>query len=922
MAQLTTLRRKQPAERSDDVRLGGAGTPEDRARDGASHAQPAGAVLEALAVAPGDGLTDAEAARRRAGYGPNLLRRTRRRGVLRILSDQFRSIIVWLLAGAAVLSFLFGELNETLAIIAVIVINAALGFGTELKALRSMEALSRMARVAAKVRRGGHVVEIAAQELVPGDIVLLDGGDVVTADLRIIEAAKLQADESILTGESVPVSKSVLPVDEAAALAERKSMLFKGTALSRGTGEAVVVATGMATELGRISSLVEEAESETSPLEKRLDRLSGQLAWATILIAALITGAGIMAGRDLVLMIEMGVALAVAAVPEGLPIVATMALARGMWRMAKRNVLIERLSAVETLGSTTVIVTDKTGTLTENRMTVTSLLLPSGRVEVGRHAGEFLVGSKTVDPAEAGRMRQALDILVLCNNANLPPESDGADTTGAVGDPMEVALLAAAAKAGLHRSDLVQDQPELREDAFDPDLKLMATWHPAADEAEGYLVAVKGAPEAVLAHAGRIAGPKRDTRLTDATRKTWRERNEALAGGGLRVLGLAVKRCDGLDGAAYEDLTFLGLVGLIDPPRADVLAAMADCARAGIRVVMATGDQARTARTIAEAVGWPSNAVAMEGRELQPPPKLAPTERARLLQTDIFARVNPEQKLDLISLYQQTGAVVAMTGDGVNDAPALKKADIGIAMGQRGSQVAREAADMVLRDDAFTSIVAAVEQGRIIFSNIRKMVLYLLSCNLSEIFVVCLAAAGGLPLPLLPLQILYLNLVTDIYPAFALGVGEGEAGVMRQPPRDPREAVLTRRHWLSIIGYGALIAAATLGAFGLGLAWLGVGEAEAVTMSFLTLALAQLWHVFNMRDPGTPLLRNVVTRNPYVWAALFLCIVLIALAYALPPLSQVLRLAPLDGTAWTIVVAMSTGPWIVGQALKFRSTGA
>jgi len=921
MAQLTTLRPRPPAERPD-VRLGGAGTPENRAHDGASHAQPAAAVLEALAVAPSDGLTDAEAARRRASYGPNLLRRTRRRGVLRILSDQFRSIIVWLLAGAAVLSFLFGELNETLAIIAVIVINAALGFGTELKALRSMEALSRIARVAAKVRRGGQVVEIAAQELVPGDIVLLDGGDVVTADLRIIEAAKLQADESILTGESVPVSKSVQPVDSAAPLAERKSMLFKGTALSRGTGEAVVVATGMATELGRISSLVEEAESETSPLEKRLDRLSGQLAWATILIAALITGAGILAGRDLVLMIEMGVALAVAAVPEGLPIVATMALARGMWRMARRNVLIERLSAVETLGSTTIIVTDKTGTLTENRMTVTSLQLPTGQVEVGRHVGEFLIDGKTVKPEETADLRQALDILVLCNNASLPKDSDGVDIAGAVGDPMEVALLAAAAKAGLHRSDFAQARPELREDAFDPELKLMATWHPEAADGSGYLVAVKGAPEAVLAHATKIAGAKRDKPLDEAARKSWRDRNDALAGGGLRVLGLAVKYSDRLDGPAYEDLTFLGLVGLIDPPRADVAGAMADCAGAGIRVIMATGDQILTARTIAEAVGWAGNAKALEGHELKPPPRLAPTERERLLRTDIFARVNPEQKLDLISLHQQTGAVVAMTGDGVNDAPALKKADIGIAMGLRGSQVAREAADMVLRDDAFASIVAAVEQGRIIFSNIRKMVLYLLSCNLSEILVVSIAAAGGLPLPLLPLQILYLNLVTDIYPAFALGVGEGEAGVMRQPPRDPREAVLTRRHWLSIIGYGALIAAATLGAFGLGLAWLGLGEAEAVTMSFLTLALAQLWHVFNMRDPGTALLRNVVTRNPYVWAALVLCIVLIALAYALPPLAQVLRLAPLDGTAWTVVVAMSTSPWLLGQALKFRSTGA
>ncbi len=886
------------------------------------HARPAESVLVALAVTPTDGLTDAEVVRRRAKFGPNLLRRTRRRSVLAILADQFRSVIVWLLAGAAVLSFLFGELNETLAIIAVIVINAAIGFGTELKALRSMEALGRIARVAANVRRNGHIVEIAAQDLVPGDILLLDGGDVITADVRIIQAAKLQADESILTGESLPVSKSVAPVTETALLAERRCMLFKGTAVTRGTGEAVVVATGMATELGRISSLVEEAEAETSPLEKRLDRLSGQLAWVTILIAALITGAGVLAGRDIVLMIEMGVALAVAAVPEGLPIVATMALARGMWRMAKRNVLIERLSAVETLGATTVIVTDKTGTLTENRMTVTSLLLPSGRVEVGRHAGEFLVDGTPVNPRGDTRLAQALEILVLCNNAGLAPGSDGVDTTGSVGDPMEVALLAAAAKAGMHRPEIARERPELREDAFDSELKLMATWHAATDGGVGYLVAVKGAPEAVLAHATLMAGETDDVPLDEATRRIWLGRNDALAGGGLRVLGLATKRAELLEAPAYEDLTFLGLVGLIDPPRADVPAAMAACAHAGIRVVMATGDQAPTARTIAEAVGWGNDATALEGRELNSPPGFTPAERERLLHTDIFARVNPEQKLDLISLHQQSGAVVAMTGDGVNDAPALKKADIGIAMGLRGSQVAREAADMVLRDDAFTSIVAAVEQGRIIFSNVRKMVLYLLSCNFSEILVVSLAAVGGLPLPLLPLQILYLNLVTDVFPAFALGAGEGEAGGMRRPPRDPAESIMTRRHWLTVVGYGSVIAAATLGAFGLALGWLGLGEAEAVTISFLTLALAQLWHVFNMRDPGTALLANEVTRNPYVWAALVLCIGLIGIAYAAPPLADVLRLDPLDGTAWTLVIGMSLVPWLFGQVLKLRSTAA
>ncbi|NNG03582.1 MAG: cation-transporting P-type ATPase, partial [Inquilinus sp.] len=491
---------------------------------------------------------------------------------------------------------------------------------------------------------------------------------------------------------------------------------------------------------------------------------------------------------------------------------------------------------------------------------------------------------------------------------------EGAGVGLGVGDPMEIALLTAGAKAGLDRAALLRDLPEHREEAFDPQAKLMATWHRAG--ADGFLVAVKGAPEAVLARSATVLGEAGPEPLDSAGRDAWQRRNRALAGQGLRVLGLARKSADRDDAAPYDGLTLVGLVGLLDPPRGDVAGAVAACLQAGIRVVMATGDQAPTARAIAGAVGFPKDAVAVEGGMLKPPGEMTEAGRQSLLATDIFARVSPEQKLDLVDLYQQAGQVVAMTGDGVNDAPALKKADIGIAMGLRGSQVAREAADMVLRDDAFPSIVAAVEQGRIIFGNIRKMVLYLLSCNLSEILVVSVAAVGGLPLPLLPLQILYLNLVTDVFPAFALGAGEGEAGAMRQPPRDPRENVLARRHWAAIVGHGAVIAAATLGSFGLALGWLGHDEATAVTMSFLTLALAQLWHVFNMRDRGSGAFANEVTRNPYVWGALALCIALIAAAMRVPVLAEVLRLVPLDATAWSVVVGFSVLPLLVGQTGK------
>jgi len=875
-------------------------------------------ILEALDVRRGEGLDNQEAKKRRKQYGHNRLRSAKSKSAWAILAEQFKSLLVILLAVAAVLSLVFGEWIEGIAILAVILINAVIGFVTELRAVRSMEALQHMGSVEAKVRRSDQVREIPAENIVPGDIVVLEGGDVVTADLRLIEASKLQADESTLTGESVPVDKQIKPVAEEAPLAERTSMVYKGTAVTRGSGEGVVVATGMDTELGHVSSLVEEAEEELTPLEKRLDQLGRRLVWITLIIAAAVAVAGILAGRDILLMIDTAIALAVATVPEGLPIVATIALARGMQRMARRNALINHLSAVEALGATDIICTDKTGTLTENQMTVVELALAEDTIQISGEGldttGHFSRNGDSLDPAEHGILYQMLQVGVLCNNAELHDgNADG--KSQAIGEPLEVALLVAGAKAKIYRNELLENQPEVREVAFDPDTKMMATLH---EEDGGYRIAVKGAPGPVLAASHQILTQDGERSLDDEDRKTWQERNEQMAEEGLRVVALATKAAETDDAEPYEGLTFLGLDGLLDPPREEVRPALEACQEAGIRVVMVTGDHPVTARKIARAVGLvqDQHVNVIHGRDFGHGDVLSEEDRQSVLQAPIFARVSPEQKLALIAIYQAAGHAVAMTGDGVNDAPALKKADIGVAMGRRGTQVAKEAADMVLQDDRFSSIVAAVEQGRVIFDNIRKFVLYLLSCNISEIAVISLASLVNAPLPIRPLQILFLNLVTDVFPALALGVGEGEAAIMKRPPRDPKEPILTRRHWIEMGGFSGLITAAVLGVLVLALVGLGMEQERAVTISFLTLAFAPLWHVFNMRDRGSRFLSNEVVRNRWVWGALVLCTGLLVAAVYMPGLNTLLKVKDPGLTGWGLVLGASLLPWLVGQIFR------
>jgi len=585
----------------------------------------------------------------------------------------------------------------------------------------------------------------------------------------------------------------------------------------------------------------------------------------------------------------------VAAIPEGLPIVATLALARGLLRMARRNAIVQRLAAVEALGATTIICTDKTGTLTMNELTVERVLTAAG--------SEHAAG----DPL----LERVLTIGVLCNNASL--DAGGS----AIGDPLEAALLRAGRDAGLDREDLLESLPEIREEAFDPRSKMMATLH----EADGrVLVAVKGAPESVLEACTTMASTDGDRPLDAAARASWLEHVDQLATDGLRVLAHADRTVDHAAADVLTSLRLLGLVGFADPPRPDAAAAVDACGRAGVRVVMVTGDQPITARSIARAVGLVEDgeATVWQGKDLTRLRAADPGTDAELARVRVFARVTPAEKLDLIEAFQRQGHVVAMTGDGVNDAPALRKADIGVAMGRRGTQVAREAADMVLEDDALSTIIAAVRQGRVIFDNIRRFVMYLLSCNLSEVLVIASASVTPAPLPVLPLQILFLNLVTDVFPALALGLGEGSEDVVERPPRPGSEQILMREHWKAMAVWACLITVAVLGAFWLAIVGFGMDDSRAVTVSFLTLAFAQLWHVFNMRLRGSRVSRNAVVGNPWVWAALGICVSLLAAAVWLPPFARVLGVVSPGLDGWGLVLGMSLFPAVAGQFFLVR----
>ena len=879
-------------------------------------------VLAALDVAAGQGLSTSEAQTRLREHGPNRLQAAKSTPAWKIFLRQWDNLIVLLLVAASGVSLALGQLLEAAAVAIALGVNVLIGFVTELQAVRSMEALRQLGEAKNRVLRGGEDVLVDSGDLVPGDILLFEGGDMVPADVRIFEASRLMADESALTGESAPVSKQAEAVAEDTGLAEQASMLFRGTFVTRGSGKGVVVATGMETQVGRIAHMVQEAEDKDTPLERRLEALGKRLLWLTLAVAAVIAAVGYATGMEPLLIFETSVALAVAAIPEGLPIVATIALARGMWRMAKKNAVVRELSAVETLGSASVVCTDKTGTLTENRLRVGRLLLaaeeddqPYSELDWNRDAAQ--------EPSPGSVLYRLLRVSALCANADLPDTGPAGEDGDGRGDPLEVALLAAARDAGLGRGRLLEQYPEIREVAFDSETMMMATVH---ENQDGPLFLVKGAPKAVLEACAD---------LDESLRRTWQKANENLAADGFRVIAVADKTSASPDDDPYTGLTLLGLVGLEDPPRSEVNDAVEELNSAGIRVVMVTGDQLLTARAIAEDVGILEDS----GDDCENPEPSRPGDCA------VFARVTPEQKLRLVEHLQKNGAVVAMTGDGVNDAPALRKADIGVAMGKRGTQVAQEAADIVLKDDAFGTIVDAVREGRIIFGNIRSFIIYLLSGNVGAILIVGASVLAGLPLPLLPLQILYLNMLNDVFPALALGVGPGGGHEMQRPPRAPDEPVLAKPQWAAVWTYGVLIAGTVLASFLVALgaveqgpAWLpdtvpqaaasvlpavpdGAGRAWAVSVTFLTLAFARTWHTFNMRDSRSHLLLNEVTRNPWAWGAAALCIGLLMLAMYWPALAVPLNLVPLGKAGWSLVLGMSLVPLAVVQAAKLLRRG-
>ncbi len=870
--------------------------------------QPADAVLAALGSDARRGLAEDEARRRLERHGKNELATQKPVPGWRRLLGQFKDPLVVLLLVAAAISaalWLFERdadwPYEAIAILAVVLLNALMGYVQQARAEQALAALRRIAAAHAKVLRGGEQRSIPAEELVPGDIILVEEGDTIPADARLVQSVALQTAEAALTGESLPVSKDVAAVGEAAALGDRRDMLFSGTAVTYGHGKAVVTATGMQTEMGRIAGMLGEAHEEITPLQKDLARIGRLLGLIVILIAAAMIGTIVLVQdvRGLPALFEvliLGVALAVAAVPEGLPAVVTAVLALGVQRMAKRRAIVRHLAAVETLGSASVIATDKTGTLTRNEMTVRAVVTASGRVDFGGTGYAPEGGISALKEHQQLELQRALTVGDRANNALLQEHEGGWSVQG---DPTEGALIVAARKAGLTGAALEARFHRIGEVPFSSDRKLMSTLHTDAERGERLVVFTKGAGDVLLAHCTHELAGTEARRLTEARRAEILESNDALAAEALRTLGVAFRRLDAREIEADEvgeglehELVFAGLIGMIDPPREEAKAAVARAKAAGIRPIMITGDHPVTARVIGAQLGM----------------------------AEVHARVSPADKLRIVQELQRRGEIVAMTGDGVNDAPALKTADIGVAMGVTGTDVSKEAADIVLADDNFATIVAAVEEGRTIFSNIRKFLRYLLSSNIGEVMTMFFgvlaggaiglaAPEGGLALPLLATQILWINLVTDAAPALALGVDPADPDAMGRPPRPRGEAVITRRMWGGIVQVGAIMAAGTLGVLDASLPGgfiEGSGDLPyAQTMAFNTLVLFSLFTVFNARSDERSAFQDLFA-NRWLWGAVALALVLQAVVIYVPFLQKAFSTVPLGGADWVVCAAVAS----------------
>ena len=888
------------------------------------------------------GLSDSEAHKRFDTYGANELQEAPPTSIWVMIYQQFTNFVVILLLVAAVISAVLSDWIEAAAIMTIVVLNAVLGVVQESRAEEALAALRKMSAPDANVLRGGHRQAIPAREVVPGDIVFLEAGNYVPADVRLLETANLRIEEAALTGESVAVTKKPdLELEEDAPLGDRKTMAYTGTVVSYGRGVGVVVSTGMETEIGQIATMLQYVEEGDTPLQKRLDSFGRTLGWVTLVICAVVFVEGWITGTPPLEMFMIAVSLAIAAVPEGLPAVVTITLALGMQEMIARNALIRKLSSVETLGSATVICSDKTGTLTQNEMTVTNIAVDGEFLDISGTGydleGDFICDDQVVDlAADYPGIRTALWIGALNNDAVLETDYDeqGRRSIRMVGDPTEGALLVAAAKGGALPAPLAQAYPRIEEIPFDSERKRMVTIHAIKNPDAGdvspfydqkqeawYVVAQKGAPDIVLERCTHYQS-RDDTvvPLDDEQRRRILVANDRMTSQALRVLGVAyrvVKDLDyhsngNLDENIEQELIFVGLLGMIDPARPEVLPALEIAKKAGIRTAMITGDYPNTAKAIAQEIGLLTEGhQVLTGKELDEISNEDLRDAVKI--TDVFARVSPEHKVRIVDAFRANNEVVAMTGDGVNDAPSIKKADIGIAMGITGTDVAKETADMVLTDDNYASIVSAVEQGRIIYSNIRKFVYFLLSCNVAEIATIFLATMFGWRSPLSAIQLLWLNLITDGAPALALGLEKGDPDLMDQPPRDPDEPILNR-FMLTGIGVQTIaITAVTLGAY-----WIGLKNFPEVapTMAFVTLSFSELLRAFTARSERVPILKIGFFNNKVMnWAILSSLVLLLAVVY-IPFLQGIFDTMALGWTQWEIILPLLVIPSIAAELTK------
>lgn len=881
------------------------------------HTKTVAETASELQTSRESGLPETEAQARLQRCGPNEIKKEKRKTLPARIKEQLFNFMIIVLLAAALLSALLGQTTDAAIILAIVIVNTVISVVQESKAEKSLEALQQLAAPIAKALRAGHLQETAARNLVPGDLVILEAGALIPADLRLVEAANLKIMESMLTGESAPADKKADCTINAAALpGDRHNMAFMGTTVVYGRGKGLVVETGQSTQVGQIAAFIQAEKGGISPLQKRLEALGKTLGAVVTITCAVMFLAGIAYGRETLNMLLTAVSLAVAAIPEGLPAIATVVLALGVRRMALRKAIIKKLPAVETLGNTTVICADKTGTLTENKMTVRKVFY-DGRVRPISEALADNSNSFQQNGLQQGSLQHLILAGVLCNDAlldaadspdkNSPPEISG--------DPTETALVQLGLQAGLQKNHLEDLTPRVSEIPFDSRLKCMATAHRCGDL---YKVFTKGAPDVILPLCSQVLEKGRVVELTATRRELIAAANEEMAAGGLRVLCLAYKEIEkpptGEDNAELlaNGFIFAGLAGIIDPPRPEARQAVEKCLAAGMRPVMITGDYQGTALAIARQVGiLQGNGRVITGAELAAMDDDALA--AQVMDCRVYARVAPEHKLRIIKALQKHGQVVAMTGDGINDAPALKTADIGVAMGITGTDVAKEAAAMILADDNFATIVTAVEEGRTIYDNIVKALQFLLSCNIGEIIVLFLAVLLNWDTPLLPVHILWINLVTDSFPALAFGVEPPEEGIMKRKPRRPGSSFFTPEIVFRILYQGLMIAGLTLAAYILGRT---AGLAAGRTMAFLVLGLSQLTHAFNIRSSRLSIFSRLQAPNYYLFAGTGFSALLMAALIFIPPLKDVFQLTDLTAGQWAWVFLLTVLPLFIVETMK------